>query len=833
MYAVTVTAADPSGETVSTTFNYTVTNPPPTAMDDAFTASEDGGVVLVGDALANDVDADGDALSTTPQAVTAGSGGGLFSIDGNGQVTFDPNGEFSSLSPGDSAVTSFTYAMSDGEGGNDTAIVTVTVLGANSAPTVVPGSEPADQSAVDSQAIVPMDVSSAFTDADGHVLTFSAAGLPAGLSIDSASGVISGTLLADASQGGVGGVHSVTITAADPFGASTTTTFTYTVTNPPPTAVDDQWSVSEDALAGPVGNALSNDTDSDGDPLAAAPQTSVAGSQGGLFSIDASGQVTFDPNGEFQSLGAGESVVTSLAYTISDGNGGSASATMDVTVLGANDVPVAVDDAFIVDEDMSTVIPVLDNDSDVDGNPLTIVSVDGQAFGPGITVVLSDGSGQITLDGGGGLLFTPTPDFNGPSAFTYVVDDGQGGQATATVTGTVRPVNDAPVAQDDGPLSIGHDTPVNGNVLPNDSDVDGDPITVTGFTVDVNRDGIPEAFVPGTPVVIPGVGTLSLQPDGAFSFVPAGGYAGPVPVVTYEISDGTDTAQAQLRLGPVAAAPAEPPPPPAPAPAPSPAPVPAPSPGVAPPPWVGTDMPPPVSTPVPVIDTTPEGTPVLVSVGQVEAEPSMIGVTGLGADRVLVGELGAAMPDGLLFVPDGEVPPPMAMVEANVDRLTPALHVQHAVRHEPVTSDHGIYVQRAVRAAQLESRLADSRIRAQEASSDLLDIGVPFLEASQGGEVLPAGSAAAVTPAPAPGNSDAAGTEPATGVSEAAAAPAREGDELPDFAADPALNGGAMAVAEQPVTGVEGRRAGMGFKAQIRAAAHWGAPLTTRASGLL
>ena len=118
-----------------------------------------------------------------------------------------------------------------------------------------------------------------FADADTtDVLSYSATGLPAGLSINPTSGLISGTLASSASAGGP---YGVTITADDGNGGTTTQSFTWIVNNPTPTANDDNYSLGEDAAATVLGNAITdNDSDPDGDALSATVQTNVAGSSG-------------------------------------------------------------------------------------------------------------------------------------------------------------------------------------------------------------------------------------------------------------------------------------------------------------------------------------------------------------------------------------------------------------------------------------------------------------------------------------------------------------------------------------------------------------------------
>lgn len=109
--------------------------------------------------------------------------------------------------------------------------------------------------------------------------------------------------------------------------------------NDAPVAADDAFVVAEDAAPAVLGNVLGNDSDADGDTLGTVVQTNTPGSAGGLFSIDATGQVSFDPNGAFDDLEAGESRTTTFSYTVSDGQGGTATATVTVTVNGVADDP--------------------------------------------------------------------------------------------------------------------------------------------------------------------------------------------------------------------------------------------------------------------------------------------------------------------------------------------------------------------------------------------------------------------------------------------------------------------------------------------------------------
>ena len=115
---------------------------------------------------------------------------------------------------GETAETTITYQVSDGEGGFDTATVTITVTGENDAPIIVDPNDPNNPNPVipaqtgdDSAALTDLDVSPFFDDVDGEGLTFSSPDIPAWMTIDPVTGVISGTPPADASQGGLSLIH--------------------------------------------------------------------------------------------------------------------------------------------------------------------------------------------------------------------------------------------------------------------------------------------------------------------------------------------------------------------------------------------------------------------------------------------------------------------------------------------------------------------------------------------------------------------------------------------------------------------------------------------------
>src|SRR5204863_4724 len=192
----------------------------------------------------------------------------------------------------------------------------------------------------------------------------------------------------------------------------------------------------------------------------------------------------------------------SLTYKASDGQAQSGVATVTITVTPVNDAPVAAnDDSYTTPEDTLLTVSapgVLANDSDVDGDALSAVLVSGPAHG------------TLTLNGDGSFSYTPALNYNGIDSFTYRASDGSLESADATVTITVTPVNDAPVAANDDSYTTPEDTQLTvraPGVLANDSDVDGNPLSAVLVSGPTHR-------------------TLTLSGDGSFSYTPALNYNG-------------------------------------------------------------------------------------------------------------------------------------------------------------------------------------------------------------------------------------------------------------------------------------------------------------------
>ncbi|PLP59418.1 hypothetical protein CYK37_08820 [Mesorhizobium loti] len=524
--SVTYTISDGQGGTATATVVVTVTgqNDAPVAVNDAFSTNEDTPVTF--DVRTNDSDVDGGTITVTQingTNIAPGSSvavtGGTVTLNGDGTLTFTPALDFNG-SP------SFTYTITDGQGATATAAVGGTVNPVQDPPVA------ANDTFVTSEDIaVTFDVRTNDSDPDSDPLSvtqINGTNIAPGNSVAVTGGTV--TLNADGTltftpAANFNGSPSFTYTVSDGHGGTATATASGTVSpvQDPPVAVNDTFTTNEDTAVS--FDVRGNDSDPDGDALSVtqingnniAPGNSIAVT-GGTVTLNADGTLTFTPSVNFNGS-------PSFTYTISDGQGGTATATVNGTVVAVNDAPVAVDDTFTTNEDTAAVFDVRVNDSDIEGDALSVTQINGQNIATGGSVAVSGGT--VSLGADGRLTFTPTTDFHGAPSFTYTISDGHGGTATATVTGTVNPINDAPVAVNDT-FTTNEDTAVTINVRVNDSDVDGDTIAVT----QINS----TAIAVGGSVAVTG-GSVMLNADGTLTFVPAANFNG-TPSFTYTISDG-------------------------------------------------------------------------------------------------------------------------------------------------------------------------------------------------------------------------------------------------------------------------------------------------------
>ena len=277
--------------------------------------------------------------------------------------------------------------------------------------------------------------------------------------------------------------------------------------NDVPNAVDDSLVTSEDQMGSL--NVRMNDVDIDGDTLLVTT-LSPAASHGTVACLGGGG-CSYTPVADY-------SGPDSFQYTISDGHGGTDTATVNITVTPENTPPVADDDAISTLEDNAGATNVLVGDTDVDGDTLSVS-----------TSAPTAAHGTVSCAAGGVCTYTPSANYNGPDSFDYTVSDGRGKSDTGTVTVTVLPGNDAPLAVDDS-LSTPEETAGQVDVLPNDTDLEGDSLSVTGSTNGAH-------------------GTASCDAT-TCTYTPALNYTG-ADTFTYTVSDGnggTDTGSVSVTV---------------------------------------------------------------------------------------------------------------------------------------------------------------------------------------------------------------------------------------------------------------------------------------------
>ncbi|NRB40264.1 MAG: tandem-95 repeat protein [Pseudomonadales bacterium] len=205
--------------------------------------------------------------------------------------------------------------------------------------------------------------------------------------------------------------------------------------NNAPVANNDAATIDEDAMGAIT--VLVNDSDADGDTLNI---IAVSSANNGLVTINGS-QLQYTPANDFNGN-------DSFSYTISDGMGGSAQATVTMTVNAVNDAPQASNDNANLDQDTAMTIQVLSNDSDIDDAA--------SALFISVTTASSNGSVLISTDQKS-LNYTPAAGFSGSDNFSYTVSDAAGATATATVTITVNAVIATPQAPDSVMIVNGSD----------------------------------------------------------------------------------------------------------------------------------------------------------------------------------------------------------------------------------------------------------------------------------------------------------------------------------------------------------------------------------------
>jgi hypothetical protein len=499
--------------TVSITVNHV--NHAPVANNDS--ASTPSNTPVTVNVLGNDTDSDNDTLTVTAVSLPSH---GVATVNLDNTVTYAPVLGYSGLD-------SFTYDVSDGNGGTATGTVSVTVN---------------DPPVANAQSVsLTMDSTTTVTltgsDPNNDPLHFKVTSLPANGKLYDGTGTgghlivagdlpyaLTGTFDKATYQpnAGYSGPDSFQFKANDGYvdsAAAATVSISVDHVNHPPVANDDTASTPQNTAV--TVSVLANDTDSDNDLLTVTGASTPAH---GSTVVNAGATVTYTPT-------AGYSGPDSFTYDVSDGNGGTASATVSVIV---NDPPVASAQSVTLNQDTTSTVTLTGTDADNDPLRFKVTSLptngklyDGTGTGGHLIVA---GDLPYALTGTfNQATYQPNAGYVGPDSFQFKANDGQvDSTAAATVSITVNHVNHAPVANNDS-ASTPQNTAVTVSVLANDTDSDNDTLTVTGAST-------------------PAHGTTVVNGDNTVTYTPASGYSGP-DSFTYDVSDGNGgTASATVSI---------------------------------------------------------------------------------------------------------------------------------------------------------------------------------------------------------------------------------------------------------------------------------------------
>ena len=490
------------------------TNTPPVARDDAFATDENNGIggnVFADNGKGPDSDPDNDQITVSAVAglpgnvgtSIAGSNGGLFNIGSNGVFSFQPNGDFDTLPAGQTATSSISYTIDDGNGGTATATVTVTITGVNDAPVASDFTTALDENLAAGAIVGTIAASDIDT---GDTLSYAiASGDPNGLFAIDTNGQITTTAPLDFETAAS---HALTITVSDSGGLTDTVTANISVNdvNEAPTASNLTASIDENLPAGTVvGTVTASDPDV-GDTLSYAI---TSGDPNGLFAIDTNGQITTTAPLDFETAAS-----HALTITVTDSVGLADTATATINIIDINEAPTARDDTISGTPGSNSFDLLADNgngaDTDPEGDDLYITHINGIALSPGDTIDLTGGL-SLTLTGAGTVELSSLQPGVYDQSFTYTLSDGNGHAATANVTAhfSVGRVNLSAV-NDNGLI-------ING-VATNDE---------SGFAVasagDINNDGFDDILIGAH------FAGADVSSDNGAAYVIFGGSQPPVP----------------------------------------------------------------------------------------------------------------------------------------------------------------------------------------------------------------------------------------------------------------------------------------------------------------
>ncbi|HSC69137.1 MAG TPA: cadherin-like domain-containing protein, partial [Cellvibrio sp.] len=482
--------------TTNVVITVTGSNEAPVAQADTGTTLRDTQLVFTpANLLGNDADADGDTLSI--QSVTPGANGTVDLVGGN--LVFTPTAGYVGQA-------SFTYTVKDSHGATSTATVTVNVQKPNTPPDAIDDAATPSASSVglrseyfgyNESASNPnlTNVAQIYSFINGRTAdaTFVAKSFDYGSAFTAGNNLGNGTNLQTFLGSDASSLSADPATTTDAiirmrgFVQLNAGTYNFKI------LADDGYQIRIDGVV--VAEVDKNQS------VATTTHTPFTLATSGLHNVE----ILYWDQGNHARLKVELS-----------GDGGTTYNLLSSVPIYQHSVLAATEDSPLT----ISAATLLGNDTDADGDPLTIDSVQGATNG---IVALVNGN----------IIFTPAVNYSGPASFTYTVKDGKGGSDTATVNLTVEPANDAPVATSNSAVVVPNATlsiPVT-SLLANDTDVDGDKLSIVSVQAPQN-------------------GTVSISGSNVV-FVPASNYEGPASF-TYTVRDpmgATSTATVNVAVG--------------------------------------------------------------------------------------------------------------------------------------------------------------------------------------------------------------------------------------------------------------------------------------------
>jgi hypothetical protein len=495
-YYILITGINESGESglgvpIKLASTAVIPNQPPKAVTDEIDVNEDANVIV--NILTNDIDPE-NKIITLSSIVTQPTHGALQSQT-NGEITYTPNQNFVGND-------SFTYEIVDDENQTSQASVAITVNNVNDAP-------------IASNDSFNLEIDNTLTAPQGALIAND-------FDLDGDFLFVDTTPISQPTHGTVQLNPDGSFIYTDTGSFVNNDSFEYQVTDnnggtsiaevtllssgqdTVPVAVNDEYNVNEDnTLTVLLANSvLSNDTDPNGLVLTL-NSTLIQSTTNGQLNIANNGTFTYIPNANYNGI-------DDFQYEIENTLGEKSQAFVSINVNPVADIPTANDDSYQTNEDttlnVAAATGLLANDADTDGGTLTV----------DLSPTVAPQQGDITLDADGSFTYVPSTNFNGVDTFSYQIVNNKGLSSTAQATITINSINDTPQANNDSNATAS-DTPLVINVISNDTDIDGDNLTITAQST------------------LPAYGTVTVQSN-QLLFTPLITFGG-IATIDYTISD--------------------------------------------------------------------------------------------------------------------------------------------------------------------------------------------------------------------------------------------------------------------------------------------------------